>query len=82
LSCTIFYKGKLKDNNDLQCVLNIIEICAKEIKCEIIRTEYSIVIQFNQGKTEPLDFAFRDDRIDSFCKWNGTDEHNQHDSNL
>jgi len=74
LSCTIIYKGKLKDNYDVQCILEIIKNHAKDIDCNITENKYSISLQFNQGKTEPLEFDFRDNKIDYFCKWNGNDE--------
>jgi hypothetical protein len=74
LSCTIFYKGKLKENTDIQSVIEIIKSHTKSIDCSLIKKKNIITLLFNQGKTEPLVFDFNNDKIDSFCKWNGIDE--------
>ena len=71
MSCTIFYKGKLKENTDIQNVIELIKSNAKYIDCSIIEKRDSITLLFNQGKTEPLVFDFKNDKIDNFCKWNG-----------
>lgn len=74
MSCTILFKGKLKESSDIQSVKEIIKINAKNIDCSIIEKKNSITLLFNQGKTEPLVFDFKNDKIDNFCKWNGIDE--------
>lgn len=74
MSCSIFYKGKLKENADIQNVIELIKRSAKNIDCSIIEKKDSITLLFNQGKTEPLVFDFKNDKIDNFCKWNGIDE--------
>lgn len=74
MSCAIFYKGKLKENADIQNVIELIKSNAKNIDCSIIEKKDSITLLFNQGKTEPLVFDFKNDKIDNFCKWNGIEE--------
>jgi len=74
LGCTIFYKGKLKENTNIQGVIEIIKSTSKNIDCSIIENKDSITLLFNQGKTEPLVFDFKNDKIDNFCKWNGIEE--------
>ena len=74
MSCAIFYKGKLKENADIQNVIELIKSNAKNIDCSIIEKKDSITLLFNQGKTEPLVFDFKNDKIDNFCKWNDIDE--------
>lgn len=74
MSCTIFYRGKLKENADIQNVIELIKSNAKNIDCSIIEKKDSITLLFNQGKTEPLVFDFKNDKIDNFCKWNGIEE--------
>ncbi len=74
MSCTIFYKGKLKENTNIQGVIEIIKSNAKNIDCSIIENKDSVTLLFNQGKTEPLVFDFKNDKIDNFCKWNGIEE--------
>lgn len=74
MGCTIFYKGKLKKNTNIRGVIEIIKSNAKNIDCSIIENIDSITLLFNQGKTEPLVFDFKNDKIDDFCKWNGIEE--------
>ena len=74
MSCTIIYKGMLKENADIQNVIELIKRNAKDIDCNIIEKKDTITLLFNQGKTEPLVFDFKNDKIDNFCKWNGIEE--------
>ena len=73
MSCTIFYKGTLKDNYNTSDVLNIVLQHIRNINAEIVQSSDSIIINFLNGKSEPLVFDIKNKKIDSFCKWNGED---------
>ena len=71
MSCTIFYKGTLKENYNPSDVLNIVSQHVRNINAEIMQSDNPIIINFLQGKSESLVFDFKDKKVDSFCKWNG-----------
>ena len=71
MSCTIFYKGTLKENWNPDDVFNTVLKHVQKINAELEQFEDSFTLHFLQGKSEPLEFQFRNKRIDSFCRWNG-----------
>lgn len=74
MSCTVFYRGKLKNEytfNDMSC---IVQKHAESFDCRFYVNENSIKIEFINGKNEPLLIALEDGVLDGFCKWNGENE--------
>jgi len=71
MSCTIFYKGTLKDNNNPDDVLITVSKHLKSINGELSLCGDTIIIKFLQGQSEPLVFNFNNGTVDAFCKWNG-----------
>jgi len=71
MSCTIFYKGKLKENTSNDMISSIIRKYTTKMDCIFHQDNGVIEITFNSGSSEPLVFDFNRDSIDSFCKWNG-----------
>ncbi len=71
MSCTIFYKGTLKENHSPSDVFNVVSKHIRNINGEIIQSDNAIIVNFLQGRSESLVFDFKNKKIDSFCKWNG-----------
>jgi len=71
MSCTIFYKGTLKEQYFPNDVFNIVLKHVQKINAKLEQFEESFIAYFLRGKSEPLEFRFENRRIDSFCKWNG-----------
>ena len=70
MSFTIYYKGTLKENNSINDIFDIVSNHIKYINAELNRYDDTIIINFLQGKNEPLTFHFDKNKINSFCKWN------------
>ena len=71
MSCTIFYKGTLRENTNPSDVLDIVSKHIKNINAELTQSTDPIVVNFLRGQSEPLVFEFKNKKLDSFCKWNG-----------
>jgi hypothetical protein len=74
MSCTIYYKGKLKEDISVELTISKLKEYSKIFNCNIENHENGITIYFLNGTSEPLDFNFKNKIINSFCKWNGEDE--------
>lgn len=74
MSCTIFYKGKLKSIYTFENIISIVQEHTKDFDCTLNIYENSIEVRFNTGKSEPLVLALENSKIDGFCKWNGVNE--------
>ena len=72
MSCTIFYKGTLKECHDPSDVLNIVSNHLQRINSKLLQFGNPIVICLH-GRSEPLVFDFKKKTMDGFCKWNGKD---------
>ena len=73
MSCTIFYKGALKDSHGIKAFNSIAEKYAVKLDCKMLVNNNRITL-FLKDKSEHLVFDFVDNRIDSFCKWNNLDD--------
>jgi hypothetical protein len=73
MSCTIFYKGKLKEDISVEFTISKIKEYSKNFNCNVEKNENGITIDFLNGNSEPLSFNFKNNMINSFCKWNGED---------
>ena len=71
MSCTIYYKGTLKADNGTNDAFEIIEKHTNNFHANLLWSNSSAMINFMEGQTESLVFAFRDNKIDTFWKWNG-----------
>jgi len=74
MSCTIFYKGKLKEDTTIDALSSIIKEQISKINCSFHQDDNCITVIFNAGNSEPLVFDFDNAKVDNFCKWNGEDE--------
>ena len=73
MSCTILYKGRLKESTSNDMISSIIKKHADKIDCIFHQSDRVYMITFNNGSSEPLVLDFSKDIIDGFCKWNDTD---------
>jgi len=71
MSCTIFYKGALKEKYSQLDVLHVVTQHVRHMNAEITQSDPSIIIHFLHGKSEPLVLDFKSKSVDGFCKWNG-----------
>ena len=71
MSCTIYYKGTLKDSYSESDVFSTITQHLQKMSAKLYQEDTSIVIHFLQGKSETLVFDFKDRKIDGTFKWNG-----------
>ncbi|MCX7903166.1 MAG: hypothetical protein N2486_01515 [Caloramator sp.] len=74
MSCTVFYKGKLKDEYTFKDIVSIIEKHAKFLECKLNISDISLELIFLKGKSEPLVLSLENNKINGFFKWNGIDE--------
>ena len=74
MSCTIFYKGTLKEDNSTGEVLNVISKHLQSMNAKLVQNNDAIVIHFLRRQSEPLVFDFIKNKVDGFCKWNGDDQ--------
>lgn len=74
MSCTIFYKGKLKKEYNFKDIVSIIQKHTGTFNWKLNIEENRVEIKFSNKKSEPLVLALEDNRIDGFCKWNGDNE--------
>ena len=74
MSCTIFYKGTLKDPYNPTDVLDVVKNHLEIIQAKVGEDDNPIVINFFDGMSESLVFHFEKNRVDDFCKWNGESE--------
>lgn len=74
MSCTIFYRGKLKNGYDFKDIVSIVQKHAGAFGGILNIHNNIIEIQFNTGKSEPLILVLDNGKIDGFCKWNGENE--------
>jgi len=73
MGCTIYYKGTLKENVNESDVCCIVAKHLQGLNAELTSTVSSIIINFTKGQSEPLVFEFKENKVDYYCKWNGTD---------
>jgi len=74
MSCTIYYKGTLKEDNTQNDVAEIVLKHLKYMNATLEKTNNIIAIYFKKGLNEPLVFEFsKKNKINGFCKWNGED---------
>ena len=71
MSCTIFYKGTLKDSATPEPVFACVADLTEQVDCHLQREGMTMTVFFNTGTSEPLVLAFENNKIDGFCKWNG-----------
>lgn len=71
MSCTIFYKGTLRDSVTPESVFDCVSELIEQIDCHLHRESLTMTVFFNKGSSEPLMFAFANNKINGFCKWNG-----------
>ena len=74
MSCTIFYKGTLKEPYNPNDVLDVVKNHLESIQAKVDEADNPIVINFFDGMSESLVFHFEKNRVDDFCKWNGESE--------
>jgi hypothetical protein len=70
MSCTIYYNGRLKEENDVKYAVSKIKEYSKAFDCKVEEYDNGIIIYFLKGASEPLDFNFENGEVDAFCKWN------------
>jgi len=73
MSCTLFYKGDLKENVSGNILSSTVKKHIKKIDCIVHECNEAIIITFNNGTTEPLMFDISSNIINNFFKWNGDD---------
>jgi hypothetical protein len=73
MSCTIYYKGTLKENTTLNNVINVVSNHVVNIGAKWRQFDDTIVINFLRGNNETLNFEFIKKQINGFFKWNGDD---------
>ena len=71
MSCTVYYKGTLKDGYCQSDIIKIINGHMMSINAELKQHDDTIIIDFMLGNSEPIVFSFKNKKIDGFCKWNG-----------
>lgn len=74
MSCTIFYKGKLKSEYNFKDMVSIVQKHARILECILHIKENAVEIRFYNEKSDPLILSLKDNKIDGFCKWNGDNE--------
>lgn len=74
MSCTIFYKGKLKKEYNFKDIVSTVQKHTGTFNWKLNIEENRVEIKFSDRKSEPLVLALEDNRIDGFCKWNGDNE--------
>lgn len=71
MSCTIYYKGTLKEDKIPRDIFDIISKFFQNIDINLEQMADSISINFLQGNSETLVFHFKKSKINGFWKWNG-----------
>jgi len=73
MSCTIYYKGILKERKLPEDVFGVISKHMQNINANLEQSTNLVVINFLQGNSETLIFQFEKSTINGFWKWNGND---------
>jgi len=73
MSCTIYYKGILKESKLPEDVFGVISKHMQNINANLEQSTNLVVINFLQGNSETLIFQFEKSKINGFWKWNGND---------
>ena len=73
MSCTVYYKGTLKEDVAPKEVYNIVEKSLQNINVDLEKTKEILAINFVQSNSETLIFDFDKKKLNGFWKWNGND---------
>ena len=68
MSCTIFYKGKLKRKYQVAELFEVIIDKIKDSNWKYRKEENCLTIDLNDGKSEPMQFQFHEHTLKGFCK--------------